>query len=74
MQMQPGQADRVVAAFSLCGSAGEVVGWVDWEDVAFGPLMFDVGCAIIGCCYRSQEGEDNLLDVDRLSAFIGEKS
>ena len=50
---------------------GEVVGWVDWEDVAIGPLMFDVGCAIIGCCYRSQEGEDNLLDTDRLAAFLG---
>ena len=54
--------------------AGEVVGWVDWEDVAIGPLMFDVGCAIIGCCYRSQEGEDNLLDTDRLSAFMGKKT
>jgi aminoglycoside phosphotransferase (APT) family kinase protein len=45
---------------------GEVVGWVDWEDVACGPLLFDVGCSIIGCCYRSAEGEDNKLDLPRL--------
>ena len=55
----------------LAKDTGEVVGWVDWEDVAIGPLMFDVGCAIIGCCYRSMEGEDNLLDTSRLTAFLG---
>jgi aminoglycoside phosphotransferase (APT) family kinase protein len=55
----------------LAKDDGEVVGWVDWEDVAIGPLMFDVGCAIIGCCYRSMEGEDNLLDTSRLTAFLG---
>ena len=26
----------------LAKESGEVVGWVDWEDVAIGPLMFDV--------------------------------
>ncbi len=55
----------------LAKDDGEVVGWIDWEDVAIGPLMFDVGCAIIGCCYRSMEGEDNLLDTSRLTAFLG---
>ena len=49
---------------------GDVVGWIDWEDVAVGPLLFDVGCAIIGCCYRSMEGEDNQLDMTRLTAFL----
>jgi aminoglycoside phosphotransferase (APT) family kinase protein len=41
----------------LAKDTGEVVGWVDWEDVCIGPLMFDVGCALIGCCYRSSEGK-----------------
>lgn len=50
--------------------SGDVVGWIDWEDVAVGPLMFDVGCAIIGCCYRSSSGEDNQLDNDRLQEFL----
>lgn len=55
---------------ALALDSGEVVGWVDWEDVAVGPVMFDVGCAIIGCCYRSAEGEDNGLDYGRLTAFL----
>eukprot|EP01043_Picozoa_sp_COSAG02_P067701 COSAG02_NODE_10971_length_1821_cov_1.216028_3_plen_99_part_00 len=55
----------------LAKDDGEVVGWIDCEDVAIGPLMFDVGCAIIGCCYRSMEGEDNLLNTSRLTAFLG---
>ena len=54
----------------LAKDSGEVVGWVDWEDVAVGPLMFDVGCSLIGCCYRSAEGEDNQLDLDRLKWFL----
>jgi Ser/Thr protein kinase RdoA (MazF antagonist) len=54
----------------LSEADGSVVGWIDWEDVAVGPLMFDVGCAIIGCCYRSADGEDNALDVARIAAFL----
>ena len=32
--------------------------------------MFDVGCSLIGSCYRSAEGEDNQLDLDRLKWFL----
>ena len=28
------------------------------------------GCCIIGCCYRSMEGEDNALDIPRLRALL----
>ena len=30
---------------------GVVAGIVDWEDAAQGPLIMDLACAAIGCCY-----------------------
>ena len=47
--------------------AGQFVGWVDWEDASTGPLLFDLACMCIGCCFRS---EDNALDLDRLRAIL----
>ena len=32
--------------------------------------MLRRGCCIIGCCYRSMEGEDNALDIPRLRALL----
>lgn len=46
---------------------GEFQGWVDWEDASTGPLLFDLACMCIGCCFRS---EDNQLDLDRLEAIL----
>ena len=46
---------------------GAFSGWVDWEDASTGPLLFDLACMCIGCCFRS---EDNQLDLARLEAIL----
>lgn len=46
---------------------GEFLAWIDWEDAAIGPLLFDLACGLIGCCYL--EGS-TLLDPDRLQAYL----
>jgi Ser/Thr protein kinase RdoA (MazF antagonist) len=65
IHMQPRQPEVSVRA-----QAKRLARQVDWEDVCVGPLIFDVACAIIGCCYRSQEGEDNGLDFSRLRPLL----
>lgn len=35
-----------------------------------GPLLFDVGASVIGCCYRSGKDEDNGLDLERVKTFL----
>ncbi|MDC0510869.1 phosphotransferase [bacterium] len=56
----------------LVSDSGDLVGFVDWEDVCIGPLLFDVGCLAIGTCYRSwgEKDDDNTLDVPRLKAML----
>lgn len=46
---------------------GTFRGFVDFEDACVGPLLFDMACAAIGCCYRA---EDNALDLPRLEALM----
>jgi Ser/Thr protein kinase RdoA (MazF antagonist) len=40
---------------------------LDWEDAAVGPLVQDLGIAVVGCCY----GADGRLNPARLSALLG---
>lgn len=56
---------------------GELVAFIDLEDVCVGPLLFDLSCCVIGCCFTnatdSNEGGDKykqVLDFDVLSAFL----
>jgi len=46
---------------------GNFGGFVDFEDACVGPLVFDVGCAVIAGCFRS---EDNQLDLGRVEALL----
>ncbi|KAL3895172.1 MAG: hypothetical protein SGPRY_013587 [Prymnesium sp.] len=50
----------------LCDSSGEVTGFVDLEDVAVGPCLFDIACCACACCF----GESNSLDLLRLRALL----
>lgn len=46
-----------------------MAGLVDWEDAACGPLIVDLACAAIGCCY--DDGEfSQMPDMQRLSALL----
>jgi Ser/Thr protein kinase RdoA (MazF antagonist) len=47
-------------------STHELTGLIDWEDVAIGPVLFDLACCAIGSCY----GPDNTLDTRRLDALL----
>ena len=45
---------------------GSLAGWVDLEDVAVGPTLFDVACCACAACFRA----DNALDLRRLRALL----
>jgi len=47
-------------------AGGSFSGFVDLEDVAVGPLLFDFACCASACCFRS----DNTLDTCRLKSLI----
>ena len=47
-------------------TTGKLTGIIDWEDVAVGPLLFDIACCVAGCCYAP----DNSLDSDRIKALL----
>jgi Ser/Thr protein kinase RdoA (MazF antagonist) len=56
---------------------GELVAFIDMEDVCVGPLLFDLACCAIGCCFKEGEEKDDLtgkfkqvLDFDLLSALL----
>lgn len=51
----------------LLNPEGEFSAWVDYEDVSVGPLLFDVACCVIGCCFRAS---DNKLNMRRLEALL----
>lgn len=42
-------------------------GFVDFEDICVGPLIFDVAVCAIGCCFRDT---GNCLDFDRLRGLL----
>ena len=48
-------------------SDGSMSGLIDWEDAAMGPLVHDLGIAVIGGCY---DACTNKLDMDRLRPFL----
>jgi Ser/Thr protein kinase RdoA (MazF antagonist) len=56
---------------------GEFVAFIDMEDVCVGPLLFDLACCAIGCCFKEGEEKDVLtgkykqvLDFNLLSALL----
>ena len=38
---------------------GELSAFIDIEDVCVGPLLFDLACCAIGCCFRESSDEDD---------------
>eukprot|EP00040_Diaphanoeca_grandis_P024218 m.132876 g.132876 ORF g.132876 m.132876 type:complete len:371 (+) comp29637_c0_seq3:146-1258(+) len=42
--------------------------WIDFEDTAVGPLLFDVACCVIGSCFKPSP--DNTFDLSRLQALM----
>lgn len=58
---------------------GELSSFIDIEDVCFGPLLFDLACCAIGCCFKvSSTGDEDekdirypqVLDMSLLAALI----
>ena len=57
---------------------GELVAFIDMEDVCVGPLLFDLACCAIGSCFKKSDEHDDefgckynqVLDFDLLSAFL----
>ena len=56
---------------------GELVAFIDMEDVCVGPLLFDLACCAIGSCFKNSHDDDEfgckykqVLDFDLLSAFL----
>lgn len=39
--------------------SGELSAFIDIEDVCVGPLLFDLACCAIGCCFTSEENVDD---------------
>jgi Ser/Thr protein kinase RdoA (MazF antagonist) len=53
---------------------GELSAFIDIEDVCVGPLLFDLACCAIGCCFKgapAQDGErKQVLDMPVLEALL----
>ena len=55
---------------------GELKAFIDMEDVCVGPLLFDLSCCVIGCCFTNAtdtefDGKYNqVLDFNLLAAFL----
>ena len=59
---------------------GELSAFIDIEDVCVGPLLFDLACCAIGCCFKesSKDGDDDneerkypqVLDMSLLAALL----
>ena len=56
-------ADNVM----LDPATGNVNAWVDWEDATTGPILFDVGVSIVGCCFPENSA---VLDLTRLKTLM----
>lgn len=44
----------------ICNN-GHLVGLIDFEEVCFDNILFDVAITIIGCCYQNQKLNKNYL-------------
>lgn len=48
---------------------GDLVAFIDIEDVCVGPLLFDIACCAIGCCFTVENGEQ-VIDMTLLKALL----
>jgi len=49
---------------------GQLSAFIDIEDICIGPLLFDLACCAIGCCFVSLGVNNQQLDFDLLSALF----
>jgi Ser/Thr protein kinase RdoA (MazF antagonist) len=53
---------------------GELSAFIDVEDVCVGPLLFDLACCAIGCCFKEASAQDGkrrqILDMPVLEALL----
>ena len=58
--------------------SGELSAFIDIEDVCVGPLLFDLACCAIGCCFKGNDDNDDefggkypqVIDFTLLSALL----
>lgn len=52
--------------------SGELAAFIDIEDVCVGPLLFDLACCVIGCCFSesSDQSTKQVLDMQLFEALL----